>query len=127
MTNTFETYIEVKSSNIHGKGLFTNKFIPMGKEIMIIRGEVIDEQECIRREEENNVYIFWNGDSYIDTSNTEKIKYINHNCDFNCEVLDRDGNSLLLVAYKNINAGDELTIDYGYEEIYEACCCSLCG
>ena len=127
MINTFETYIEVKSSNIHGKGLFTNKFIPKGQAIMIISGEVIDEQECIRREEENNVYIFWNGDSYIDTSKTEKIKYINHNCDFNCEVLDRDEISLLLVAYKDINNGEELTIDYGYEEIYKTCGCSLCA
>ncbi len=127
MIESLEENIEVKQSNIHGKGLFTHKFIPKGQEIMIISGEVIDEKECIRREEENNVYIFWNGDSYIDTSNTEKIKYINHNCDFNCEVLDRDESSLLLVAYKDIKPGEELTIDYGYEEIYKACSCTLCS
>ena len=127
MREKYEPYIEVKPSKIHGSGLFTNKFIPVGEEIMIICGEVIDEHECILREGNNNVYIFWNGDTYIDTSNTDKIKYINHKCDFNCEVMDRDENSLTLIAYKDINAGEELTIDYGYEEIYEACGCSLCA
>ena len=108
MKENYEIHIEVRPSNIHGNGIFTNIFIPEGKEIMIINGEVIDEQECVRREDNNNVYIFWNGDTYIDSSNTEKIKYINHKCDFNCEVVDRDENSLMLVSYRDINAGEIL-------------------
>ena len=94
---------------------------------MLIEGEVISEEECIRREEDGNVYIFWNEDSYIDTFNTKKIKYINHKCDFNCEVLEADNNGLMLAASRDIKAGEELTIDYGYDEIYEACRCSLCA
>jgi hypothetical protein len=94
---------------------------------MIISGEVISGDECERREEEeNNVYIFWNGDNYIDTSNTDKIKYINHKCDFNCDVIERDEESLYLTAYRDIKKGEELTIDYGYDEIYEYCNCTLC-
>ncbi len=127
MTENFEKYVVVKSSPIHGMGIFTNVDIPEGSEILVIDGEVISEEECIRREEQGNVYIFWNEDSYIDTTNTEKIKYINHNCDFNCDVLDGDGKTLRLVAYRNISAGEELTIDYGYEEIYKECRCSLCA
>jgi uncharacterized protein len=119
--------IEVKPSGIHGMGLFATRDIPFGTDIMVISGEVIDEQECIRREEEeDNVYIFWNGDNYIDTNNTDQIKYINHNCDCNCEVTDRDENTLNLTAIRDIRAGEELTIDYGYDEIYEACSCNVC-
>lgn len=126
--NDFEQSIIVRESEIHGKGLFSSVFIPAGEQIMLIKGEMISGDECERREnEEDNVYIFWNGDDcYIDTSATEKIKYINHNCEYNCDVADNDEESLILIAYKNILPGDELTIDYGYEEIYEECNCSVC-
>ena len=89
---------------------------------------MIDGNECERREEEeNNVYIFWNGDEcYIDTNNTQKIKYINHNCDPNCYVDEGENNSLILFSLRDIKAGEELTIDYGYEEIYEMCNCNSC-
>ncbi|MFA6598678.1 MAG: SET domain-containing protein-lysine N-methyltransferase [Ignavibacteriaceae bacterium] len=117
----------VKESGIHGKGIFTSIAIKAETEILVIKGEVISESECVRREEdENNVYIFWNGDNYIDVSNTEKIKYINHSCSFNCEVQDRDDESLWLVASNDIKAGEELVIDYGYDEIYESCTCDVC-
>lgn len=127
MILNYEKFIIVKPSAIHGKGIFSTVNIPCGSEIMLIEGEIISEEECIRREDEGNVYIFWNEDSYIDTFNTQKIKYINHKCDFNCEVLEADNNGLVLAASRDIKAGEELTIDYGYDEIYEACRCSLCA
>lgn len=128
LDNGFEQNVIVKHSGIHGYGIFTTCSIPQGRQIMVIKGEVIDGNECERREdEENNVYIFWNGDDcYIDTSRTEKIKYINHDCDCNCEVVDGDDESLILTAYRDIAEGEELTIDYGYEEIYEYCQCKEC-
>lgn len=123
----YTNYVEVRNSSIHGKGLFTSGDIPAGKNIMIISGEVISEQECIRREdEENNVYIFWNGDNYIDANNSEIIRYINHKCDCNCEVNDNDESSLMLSAERDIKMGEELTIDYGYDEIYDSCKCKYC-
>ncbi len=116
----FENLVYVKESGIHGLGLFSSIKISAGETIMIIKGEAISGDECERREEdENNVYIFWNGDDcYIDTAMTDKIKYINHKCDYNCEVADGDETSLLLVATRDIEPNEELTIDYGYEEIY---------
>ncbi|MHB1685776.1 MAG: SET domain-containing protein [Ignavibacteriaceae bacterium] len=125
--NYLESSLYVKDSGIHGKGLFSNIDILEGSKIIVIRGEVISEEECINREADGNVYIFWNETNYIDTSNTNKIKYINHNCDFNCDVIDNDEENLLLTAYRHIKAGEELTIDYGYEEIYEQCQCKLCA
>ena len=127
-SNSFlEEYLYVYDSGIHGKGLFTNIDIPENSEIMVIGGELISEEECIEREAEGNVYIFWNDQNYIDTINTEKIKYINHNCDFNCDVIEEDENGLILIAYREIKAGEELTIDYGYEEIYQSCQCKNCS
>lgn len=118
--------IFVKESLIHGTGLFTSVDIKEGTPVMLIQGEVITEDECVLREDKGNVYIFWNEKNYIDTFDTEKIKYINHNCDYNCEVADGSDDYLILVAARDIFSGEELTIDYGYEEIYDYCQCNLC-
>lgn len=127
-TETLEEQVFVTESEIHGEGIFTAVDIPAGEKIMIISGDVISADECVRREdEEDNVYIFWvNDDCYIDTAMTDKIKYLNHNCDFNCDIVERDGESLYLIAYRDIKKGEELTIDYGYDEIYEYCNCDKC-
>ncbi len=116
-------YIVVLDSPIQGKGIFTTKPCKKGEALMIIAGETINADECLRREaEEANVYIFYNDDdTYIDTAMTAKIRYINHSCEPNAEVKDRDRESLYLVALRAIEAGEEITIDYGYEEIYAIC------
>jgi len=125
--NYLEKFVFVTDSAIEGKGIFISKPILEGEIIMVIKGETISEEECIRREEEEgNVYIFWNDANYIDVINTKKIKYINHNCESNCSVEENDEDSLLLIASRNIDANEELTIDYGYDEIYEECRCDAC-
>lgn len=120
--------IEVRNSGIHGNGLFAIEDIAPGELVLIITGDVIDESEALRREKEDgNVYIFYNGDSFIDAAASEKIKYINHSCEPNCEVQDRDETSLNLVSIVPIKEGDEVTIDYGYDEIYDQCNCDVCA
>jgi uncharacterized protein len=123
-----EEKLFIRKSQISGTGVFTSVDINEGTHIIIISGEVISEDECVRREEEeNNVFIFWNDLNYIDTVNTKKIKYLNHNCNPNCYVEERNYESLFLIAEKDIKAGEELTIDYDYEEIYEDCSCGECS
>lgn len=132
MKGHLEDFVEftyVKSSGIHGAGIFTSVDIPENSKIMRINGEIISGDECERREDsDNNVYIFWYDDeTYIDTSKTEKIKFINHNCDCNCVVEEDNDVSLYLYADRNIKADEELTIDYGYDEIYDECNCNRCS
>jgi len=118
--------LEVKESSVHGKGLFAKENLNDGQKIIEIKGDVIDADECVRRENEGNVYIFWQDDDiYIDTIKSEKIKYINHSCKYNCDVIE-NAEKLILIATKNISAGEELTIDYGYDEIYQYCSCISC-
>lgn len=116
-------YIVVRESVIHGKGIFAGKPCKEGEVLMVIAGETIDAKECERREdEEGNVYIFYNGDNcYIDVDKTEKIRYINHNCTPSAIVEDRDQDSLYLVAARDVAVGEEITIDYGYDDIYDQC------
>ena len=126
-TKSWDTHVEVQYSPIHGLGIFATAEIPKDQLVMVIEGEVIDEYECERREEEeNNVYIFWNGENYIDVSATLKIKNINHDCNPNCYVDGRDVQSLNLISCRTILHGEEITMDYGYDEIYDLCNCNKC-
>lgn len=127
-SNYLYNNVFVKQSEVHGKGLFTSVSIKKDQRILLIEGEQINAEECIRREnEENNVYIFWKDDNtYIDSSSTEKIKYINHSCSCNCYIDEDEAGNLILIASRDIDAGEELTIDYGYDEIYVECSCKSC-
>ena len=125
--NTLGEYIRVDYSSVHGKGLFAIKNITEGTLICYIEGEVIDEDECVRREnDENNEYIFWQDDErYIDVSKN-KLRYLNHDCTPNCFVEETDDDRLYLVTEKYINAGEEITIDYDHEDVLEYCTCEKC-
>lgn len=119
--------VTVKESLLHGNGLFSILDISEGQIITKIVGETINADECVKREDEGNVYIFWkDDDTYIDVSGTKELKFLNHSCDYNCEVDEDDSGELVLVATRDIKSGEELTIDYGYDEIYEACSCNEC-
>jgi SET domain-containing protein len=120
-----DNILRIKESDVHGKGLFSNNELKTGQTITAICGEIINADECVRRESEGNVYIFWkNDDVYIDVSSQSVIKFINHSCDYNCDIDEDENGNLILFSTKNIQEGEELTIDYGYEEIYESCSCN---
>ncbi len=116
-------HIEVKHSPLHGCGIFAGKSFERDEPIMVITGEVIDAQECTRREEEEqNVYIFvLDENRYLDTAQSEIIKYINHHCNPNTYVVDFNNDSLWLKAARPIPEGQELTLNYDYPEIFTAC------
>ena len=122
------TNLTVKDSSVHGKGLFSAIEYKRGDILTIIHGELINADECVRREdEEDNVYIFYKDeDAYVDAANQTQLRYLNHSCDYNCDIDEDENGNLVLFAVTDISAGEELTIDYGYEEIYQYCSCSDC-
>jgi len=117
----------VKDSSVHGMGLFTTTEHKEGQIISIIKGELINADECVRREDEGNVYIFYKDENeYIDASNHSQLRYLNHSCNYNCDIDEDENGNLILFAAEYIPSGEELTIDYGYDEIYEYCSCNNC-
>jgi hypothetical protein len=119
--------LTVKDSSVHGMGLFSSIDHKEGQIITIISGELINGDECVKREDEGNVYIFYKDeDEYIDASNHSQLRYLNHSCNYNCDIDEDENGNLVLFAATDINSGEELTIDYGYDEIYDYCSCADC-
>lgn len=127
MQPTTSKYIAVKSSSIHNKGVFAAQHIPKGTYIIEYVGEKITKKESDRRYEiskdQHNkdktngaVYIFTLNNNYDLDGNVSwnTARYINHSCEPNCEAVDRDGN-IWIVATRDIETGEELSYDYGYD------------
>jgi uncharacterized protein len=109
-------WLEIKSSTIHGTGVFTRTPIPNGKRILEYVGERISKTESVRRCEQGNPYIFSVSDEFDLDGNVDwnPARFINHSCSPNCEAqLIRK--RIWMVALEPIPAGAELTFNYGYD------------
>jgi uncharacterized protein len=120
--------VRVGTSCIAGQGLFAAQDMRQGTKIMRYIGQKITHEESDRRLAAGNVYIFGLNERYaIDGSTrTNTARYINHSCDPNCQT-EQFGNTIWIVAIKDIRAGEELTYNYGYEDEGEANSACHCG
>ena len=117
---------KVKTSEIHGHGLYATTDIEEETQIIQYVGEKIAKEESKKRalewEDEARetgeglVYIFELDDKYdIDGRlGDNPARYMNHSCDGNCEAINSDG-EIWIVAIQDIKKGDELVYDYGYD------------
>jgi uncharacterized protein len=108
--------VRVGNSRIAGKGLFAAQDIKKGTRILQYIGKKITQEESDRRLAAGNVYIFGLNERYAIDGDTPKntARYINHSCDPNCQT-EQFGNTIWIVSIKDIQAGEELTYNYGYE------------
>ena len=122
---------EVRGSEIHGRGVYATRFIAKETPIIEYFGERIDKRESERRGQlqqararktgDAAVYIFTLSNRYdIDGNfpwNTARL--INHSCNPNCEAWIV-GRRIIIHALHDIQAGEELTFDYGFDvDCYE--------
>lgn len=119
--------LTVKPSPIDGHGCFATQLFPKGRKIAEYEGERISRAEIARRLKGANrihicaVNIYWAIDGSVGGNPT---KYINHSCDPNCYIkiiYDR----VLFFARRDIQPGEELTVDYvsSYHDDRTACSC----
>ena len=115
----------VKRSQIpkSGKGLFTTKSIKAGTRIIEYKGEIIDWKEYSKRVNNNeDGYLFYiDKNRCIDAFATPqyKARYANdtegltraNGLKNNCEY-DILGNKCFIIALKDIQAGEEIFVDY---------------
>ncbi len=124
-------FCEVRGSEIHGRGVYAAKFIPVDAKVIEYVGERIGKEESERRANRLHskskktggaaVYIFTLSKNFdIDGDvpwNTARL--INHSCEPNCQAWI-EGRKIFIHALRDIPAGEELTFDYGFDvDCYE--------
>jgi len=131
-------FCEVRDSGIHGRGVYASCFIAKETKIIEYVGELVDKKESERRALSQHakslktgdaaVYIFTLSKTYDIDGNVpwNTARLINHSCSPNCEAWI-EGRKIYIHALKDINQGEELTFDYGFDvDCYEDHPC-LCG
>ena len=115
-----EPLIEVRDSGIQGKGVYALRRIPKNTWIIEYTGERITHDEADQRYddeamERHHTFLFTVDDQIcIDAiRGGNDARFINHSCDPNCEAILSDG-KIFIAALKPIEAGEELSYDYGY-------------
>ena len=125
-------WCEVRDSGIHERGVFAVKDIPDETYIIEYIGEKIgkdesDERGWAQMDEAREtggaaVYIFTLDDEFDLDGNVPEnaARLINHSCDPNCEAYIVDEDHIWICATRDIEAGEELFFNYGFDlENYE--------
>lgn len=105
MTSEHYKHLQVGDSAIHGKGLFAARAIPKGSYMGSYEGPVV---------EEDGMYVLWVTDEDGNESGhlgVNRLRFINHDKTPNAEF---DG--IDLYALRKIKPGEEITIDYGWDD-----------
>lgn len=129
----------IRNSRIHGRGLYARKFIPKDTWIVEYVGEKVDKDESERRSNDlldkakvdggAKVYMFILNDEWDIDGNVEwnTARLMNHSCEPNVEAQTWDEKEIWFVALRDIEKGEELTFNYGFDlETWEDHPC-LCG
>lgn len=111
--------IQVRESEIHGKGVYAIRPINAGDRVLEYKGEIITWKKAEARHphdpsQPNHTFYFHLDDGHvIDAKHTgNSAKWINHSCEPNLEAI-QDGNRIFLNALRDIKVGEELSYDYG--------------
>jgi uncharacterized protein len=109
--------VKLKHSGIQGKGLFAVHKIAKSEIVNICGGAIITEAEYTALEKKYADFLFNYATQIADgfyllgglgKRELEDDDFLNHSCDPNCGIKGQ----LVVVAMKDIAAGDELSLDY---------------
>ena len=113
--------IAVRSSAIHGRGVFALKRITKGTRIIEYKGKLISDKEADRRysrmhEHSPHTMLFSIEDGLVidATRYGNSARWINHSCAPNCEI-EEEGHRVFIDARRDIEPGEELTYDYNLQ------------
>ena len=118
-------------SQIHGDGVFANARIPAGEKLMEFGGELITLAQALSgKYRERSVWMVA-PDAYlallVSDPHDSLDEHLNHCCDANIWLSDE----VTVVAKRDIEAGEEITLDHAtwnfdeanYADDSPACCC----
>jgi len=107
VTMWFDRRLVVRSSPLHGYGLFTTHNIQAGEELIWVTGGIVYTTEDWKTGKVQLAPELYNetqiDDDLFIAAPKSLFYYVNHSC---------DPNFLSRMAWRNIEAGEELTVDY---------------
>ncbi len=124
--------LEVRKSNVYGKGCFTTEPLKKRKKFAAYAGEIIRGRRKIdkrvrEQEEAGDIKIIRIGDDVaIDGMvGGDATAYINHSCEPNAFMRTAPGDKVLFFALRDIQPGEEITLDYveSYHSDDKRCAC----
>ncbi len=122
--------MEIRTSRIHGRGVYALERIPARRKVIEYTGERISRRETKRRGQGSLTYLFtlddyWTLDGAFGGSGAE---IINHSCEPNLTACIMKGH-ILYLSKRIILPGEELTVDYRFSDKIESvrCCCNAHG
>ena len=102
----------IKSSSLHGAGVYTTAPIKQGTLILEYTGPRLTAKECEGMYADTEVtYLFAMDDQNVIIDGFGMAAFVNHTCDPNCET-DQIDDRIWIIAMRNIEQGEELTYDY---------------
>ena len=120
--------VRIAPSPIHGRGAFATRFMPKGARVIEYAGERITKAESLRRCQGQNWFIFGLDEEFDLDGNVEwnPARFLNHSCTPNAEAV-YDDSRVWIVALRDVQPGEEITFNYGYDLVdYEEHPCH-CG
>ena len=119
------------ASRIDGQGAFAGEAIPARRKIGEIRGEAISVREARRRAKgaARIMIVELSERRAIDASqSSDPLRYTNHSCQPNAVLRIRQGR-VEFYAMRDVQAGEELTVNYGetHHEGTLRCRCGAAG
>ncbi|MET0626769.1 MAG: SET domain-containing protein-lysine N-methyltransferase [Pyrinomonadaceae bacterium] len=123
--------LTVKKSNIYGKGCFALAHFPARKKIATYAGELVKGERKIEarlrrlaRDSEAIKIIRIDENTAVDGAvGGDATAFINHSCDPNAFMRIVPGLKVVIFARRDIQPGEELTIDYRDPYHPEVCNC----
>ena len=119
--------LRLRRSRIHRWGLYAGEDVPANRKVIEYTGEKLNPRQRKQREQESSKYLFilddyWTLDGAVGGSGAE---FINHSCNPNLVTRILKGH-ILYFSRRQIRKGEELTIDYNYDDTDELVKC-VCG
>ncbi len=112
-----QPYHSVRTSKIHGRGVFARRPMRKGTKILEYTGPIITQKQAdkIGAQSENGHThtMLFQVDEHRVINGLEggDARYINHSCDPNCEAVQYE-DKIFIEALKSIKTGEELLYDY---------------
>lgn len=110
--------LKVRSSGVHGRGVYTTARIRKGARIIEYTGRHLPWKEAEDkppRDPANPYHTFLfsldNGDVIDASDGGNESRWINHSCDPNCETIE-ESDRIFVHALRGLDPGEELFYDY---------------